>query len=207
MGILDHTLIIVTSDHGEEFFEHGSIRHTTSVYDELIKIPLIMKVPGMKGGIEIGAKLNQVDIMPTLLELMKMKIPSNAQGHSFVSMITDQEKRKAHDRVIYAEVNLTGRTNRSCIIQDDWKYVEGDTDPELHYPAPVAAELFNLTEDTYEQKDLLLRHQEKSESLKEKMHLLQKNLLKMGESNQADQDDTVHISNKLRELLKQQGYL
>ncbi|MGD0783134.1 MAG: sulfatase-like hydrolase/transferase, partial [Candidatus Aminicenantales bacterium] len=48
LGVYDRTLIVVTSDHGEEFFDHRGWTHTHGVYDELLRIPLIVKMPGSK---------------------------------------------------------------------------------------------------------------------------------------------------------------
>ena len=70
-GTWDETLVIVTSDHGEEFFEHGGMGHGTSLHDELLAVPLIVKPPASWGapmGVEIDALVELRDIAPTVLD-------------------------------------------------------------------------------------------------------------------------------------------
>ena len=70
-GLWDETLVILTSDHGEEFFEHGGMGHGTSLYDELIAVPLIVKPPtswGAATGVDIDALVELRDLAPTILD-------------------------------------------------------------------------------------------------------------------------------------------
>lgn len=67
-GVWDQMLVVVTSDHGEEFFEHGSLSHTT-LYDEVVRVPLVIKWPGGdRGGVVNRAPCSAMDLAPTLLE-------------------------------------------------------------------------------------------------------------------------------------------
>ena len=70
-GLWDETLVILTSDHGEEFFEHGGMGHGTSLHDELIAVPLIVKPPTSWGaaiGVDIDALVELRDLAPTILD-------------------------------------------------------------------------------------------------------------------------------------------
>ena len=67
-GLYDNTLIIVTADHGEAFFEHGFWEHGQTLYEEMVHVPLIVKWPAMERAERIGALVSQSDIFPTLLE-------------------------------------------------------------------------------------------------------------------------------------------
>lgn len=68
-GLTDETAVVVTSDHGEEFFEHGSFGHKLSLFDASIRIPLLMRYPGrFEPGTRIATPVRSIDIAPTLLE-------------------------------------------------------------------------------------------------------------------------------------------
>jgi arylsulfatase A-like enzyme len=76
-GLFDRALIVFTSDHGEEFLDHGNWLHGKSVYDELIRVPLIVKFPGQRGaGRRIEQQVQTVDILPTILESQGLPVPS-----------------------------------------------------------------------------------------------------------------------------------
>jgi arylsulfatase A-like enzyme len=76
LGIYDRTMIILTSDHGEEFFEHGSWTHTHSVYDEVLRVPLIVKFFGSRNaGRTVRSPAFIVDVMPTIAEELGFKLP------------------------------------------------------------------------------------------------------------------------------------
>ncbi|MHB8054137.1 MAG: sulfatase [Candidatus Aminicenantales bacterium] len=69
LGLYDRSLIVVTSDHGEEFYDHGGWDHTHSVYEELIRVPLIVKLPGSEfRGRRYSPIVRTIDIMPTVLD-------------------------------------------------------------------------------------------------------------------------------------------
>ena len=87
-GVWDQMLVVVTSDHGEEFFEHGSLSHTT-LYDEVVRVPLVIKWPGGdRGGVVNGAPSSAVDLAPTLLEYVGLStedlpgIPLHRRGEN-----------------------------------------------------------------------------------------------------------------------------
>jgi arylsulfatase A-like enzyme len=82
-------LLVFTGDHGEEFFEHGRAFHGQSVYGELNNMPLVVWGPGVVGaGQTVEETVQTVDLMPTLLELSGLPIPSGVQGHSLVSLLS-----------------------------------------------------------------------------------------------------------------------
>jgi len=83
--ILENSIVIVTSDHGEAFLEHGEIGHRHSLYEEEVKIPLIVSSPGR---IEDGARIDEAvtiyDIVPTLLDMLDLDGPHGMFGRSFL---------------------------------------------------------------------------------------------------------------------------
>jgi arylsulfatase len=68
--LLDRTLIIISSDHGEEFLEHGQIKHCRGVWDTVTRVPLIFRLPGVEGGHRFGNAVQNLDIVPTLLDYL-----------------------------------------------------------------------------------------------------------------------------------------
>jgi arylsulfatase A-like enzyme len=89
LGIADDTLVVILSDHGEEFLEHGRMFHGQSVYGELSQVPLIVHWPaGVAKGRVVDELVQSIDVMPTLLDLSGIPRPDGLQGQSFRSLIT-----------------------------------------------------------------------------------------------------------------------
>ena len=87
-GLADETIVVFTADHGEEFFDHGSVGHGHSVYEELIRVPLIVRWPGLTDGAQrIEDAVGLVDVMPTLLEALGLAIPDELSGRSIAPLL------------------------------------------------------------------------------------------------------------------------
>jgi len=84
-GELDETVLIVTSDHGEEFGEHGQIGHQKSLQIELLRVPLLMLAPGLEARV-VEERVGLADVMPTVLELLDVGSPESLQGRSLVPL-------------------------------------------------------------------------------------------------------------------------
>ena len=68
-GLYDDSLIVVTSDHGDAFYEHGAISHSTTPYEELVRVPLLVKLPGNRfAGRTVDAQVRLIDVFPTVLK-------------------------------------------------------------------------------------------------------------------------------------------
>jgi arylsulfatase A-like enzyme len=88
LGLQDDTIIVITSDHGEEFQEHGSWGHGHSVYQELLGVPLLFRWPGViPAGVRVGPVVSTMDIGPTVLEATGVPIPKEFEGHSLMGFI------------------------------------------------------------------------------------------------------------------------
>ena len=91
LGILDNTLIIVVSDHGEEFWEHGWTSHGQSLYQELAHGVLVMWAPKLiPVPRRIGEPVQLIDVMPTVLDLLGLKVPDRVQGQSLAPFAKGQ---------------------------------------------------------------------------------------------------------------------
>jgi arylsulfatase A-like enzyme len=80
-GLLDPSLVVFVADHGEEFRDHGGVGHGRTLYQEVVRVPLAVRLPGgARGGTRDVAPLQQVDVMPTLLALLGAPPPSGLEG-------------------------------------------------------------------------------------------------------------------------------
>jgi arylsulfatase A-like enzyme len=97
--ILDHmrargldrsTLLLVTSDHGEEFLDHGAWAHEKTLYEELVRVPLIVHGPGVKPRRE-AKQASLLDVMPTILAWAGLPVPSESQGRNLLEPLPERE--------------------------------------------------------------------------------------------------------------------
>jgi arylsulfatase A-like enzyme len=89
-GVLEDSILIVTSDHGEEFGDHGGHGHGHTLYDELLHVPLIVgRSKAFPHTGRIDAPVSQVDLFPTLTELLRLRPPAPRAGVSFVPLLGD----------------------------------------------------------------------------------------------------------------------
>jgi arylsulfatase A-like enzyme len=115
-GVLEHTLLIVTADHGEAMREHGYALHQRCPYDETLHIPLLMRFPGKAPPVgRVHALTQTIDLVPTLLDLTGVPYPRDTlQGVSLVSLLAGESS--AASRVM---VSLTtGGGTRTYTVRD-----------------------------------------------------------------------------------------
>ena len=86
-GRLDKTVLVVVADHGESLNDHGELLHGDAFYDGVINVPLMIRIPGMKANAESSALVSQVDILPTVLDLVGAVVPSGVDGQSMVGLL------------------------------------------------------------------------------------------------------------------------
>lgn len=121
-GILDDTLIIVFGDHGDEFYEHGSTAHGSSLYSELTHIPLAFRWPSViPRGRRVSAMVSQVDIMPTILDYLNIEHDGFMQGSSLRPLI-EGRKEKLHD-MVYGEISIHANQFFAAAISKDHKFI------------------------------------------------------------------------------------
>ena len=143
LGFLDRAVVVVTSDHGEEFGEHGGLLHRDLLYDVLIKVPLLVAGPGFAAE-RRSEPVSSVDIAPTLLDLAGVDVPPEMEGASL-------RKRRRRGGVVsqYAETRYAVRTR-------EWKLI---------WSAPGSIELFRMDQDPGERVDVADRHPEVRDAL------------------------------------------
>jgi arylsulfatase A-like enzyme len=89
-GLYERALIVVLSDHGEEFGDHGGWQHGHSFYDELLRVPLLIKFPkGRIGPRRVSEQVEMIDVMPTLLDFLELPAPEGLDGRSLLPLLRE----------------------------------------------------------------------------------------------------------------------
>lgn len=160
-GKYDDALIVFTSDHGEEFLDHDGWWHGTSLYDEVLHVPLIIKLPG---GDHAGTRrsdiVRSIDIAPTVMETAGVRVPASFHG-------TDILAKRVEEPII-AEEDLEG--NRIFSIRDgQWKLIRANAgNPRGLDPT----ELYNVATDPDETNNLAGTHGAKVAELESKLRAM-----------------------------------
>ena len=174
LGLADHTIVVYTSEHGEMMGDHGMYNKMV-MYEEAIKVPLIMRVPGLgKGGNVVKGRVSQVDLVPTLLELMGESIPHELQGESLVPVLRGESTLAKND--VFVQMNsgvLPGGDKIATVIPDEevervvglpWRTVVSAEGWKLNLSPGDQCELYDLNTDPYEQKNLFDESKQKGRS-------------------------------------------
>ena len=107
-GLFEGAMIAVMADHGEALGEHGEITHGIFLYDETIHVPLLFKMPQARSaGTRVDARVELVDVLPTMLQTAGIAVPKDVQGESLLSTL---KPATARDRPAYAESDYPHRT-------------------------------------------------------------------------------------------------
>jgi arylsulfatase A-like enzyme len=167
--LMDNTLLVITADHGELFGEHQKWVHMNSVYEELLRVPLLIRYDGViPAGSIIHGPVQNYDLMPTILEWAGISIQGEMQAVSLKSQILTGSENLT--RFVFAEVN--GLTDKKSplywdaprkpiysIEQNGWKLIHTLGDSKLD-------ELYNLQEySQYETENLTQTHPDRAISL------------------------------------------
>jgi arylsulfatase A-like enzyme len=149
----DDTLVVVTSDHGEEFFEHGTKGHRNNLYEESLRIPLIVRAPGVSGPVRDSRLVSQIDIFPTILEAAGIATAPHHHGRSLLAA-ADAPPRPLFFELKTEWVARDEETGERGILSDLWLAVR-DGDLKLVLGRNEGrVELFDLSEDPTEQVPL-----------------------------------------------------
>jgi choline-sulfatase len=146
-GRLDRTLVIVTSDHGEGLGDHGEDVHGYFVYESTLRVPLVVRGPGVKAGTRLQGTPRTIDLFPTILELAG--ITSNVPASSGRSLASALAGGAAHDEPAFAESLVPllhfGWSDLRAVRDGRWKYILAPR-PELYDLDNDPGELRNLVD-------------------------------------------------------------
>ncbi len=206
-GEWENTLVIYTSDHGEEFWEHGFWGHNKIIYEGSVHVPMVLSIPSPvrfppmgRTGQEIDDVVSSVDIVPTVLEYLGLEPDETARGRSALPLVYGNND--GPERIAYHEELLQryGPYDIRGIRTKDRKYIrvinfEGQIDPGDLY--------FDLTEDPGETKNLLYERAAEAAIHKKILDLKMAEIAGIG----SVEVDTVEIDPAALERLKALGYL
>lgn len=161
MGLMEKTVFVVTADHGTELHEHGRFDHGFTLYDELLRVPLIVSIPNAAGRV-VADRVSSIDVTPTLLDLVGVRVPDpvkkQLRGKSLLPALAGEPVR----RPLFAETDYREYTyKRAVITPDGWKLV--------YTLETQARELFDLTADPGETRNLAPTHAKRADALQEQL--------------------------------------
>jgi arylsulfatase A-like enzyme len=213
LDVLDSTIIVLTSDHGEEFKDHGSMGHKTTVYAEQLHVPLIIVYPPrITAGQRISSQASLVDIYPTLAGLVGEEVPAQTQGTDLGVFWTDAAKPE-QDRAdprhapesgpLFAELGPLGRPwegtpPKRAIRTEKYRLIWNQNRD--------VKELFDISVDPREQRDLYasMRSSPKVRRLERQL----KAFIEAGAAYKpgAPDQNKIEIDRKTQEQLRALGY-
>ena len=190
-GFAEDTVVVLTADHGEAFEEHGVGGHGKNLYRETVRVPLMMRVPGVEPR-RVSDFVSMVDVKPTLLELLGLPQPKGLAGRSLAPALRGEALGM---RPIVSELGRKQNRRAAAVIEDGYKLI-WEIDAERQ-------QLFNLRTDRLEQRDLSADEPDRLEALTRRL-----NDLRREARENALEDDGVAVATSDAELkaLQALGY-
>ncbi|MFO8082114.1 MAG: sulfatase-like hydrolase/transferase [Armatimonadota bacterium] len=148
LGIADDTIVLFMADHGLSLNDHFQWRHGPFLFDEVTNIPMIWRLPGGASGEVTHEMIEQVDVMPTILDALGVDVPAGVQGRSMLPLLCGDQDASGRDSVLMQERQAPDlaarglepeRITQWAVRTHEWKLV--------HYPGEDFGELYDLRED------------------------------------------------------------
>ena len=197
-GLRDGAMIILLSDHGEEFHEHGNWQHGRALHAESIRVPLIVKLPAATGGRSAGnrrrvaQRVRHVDLLPTTLDFLGLAPAAEAEGRSLLPLIAGTETSPASPPAI-SYLHLDGPA-RVSVSAGGWKLIHRFEHGHLTRPR-----LYHVAEDPEETREL-------SERFPIRLGYLA-SLIRGKLAGRQAEAETAEIDEQTRKALEALGYL
>jgi arylsulfatase A-like enzyme len=190
-GLYDNTIVIVTADHGEAFWQHGYQGHNTQVYEESIHIPLVIKMRnGLHAGQKVAQRVRTIDLYPTLMQLLNLPSRhSRLDGESYLPYIISPDDQK---REVIAQ---TTRERQYAYRENQFKFID-----DLVYDV---WELYDLQKDPEEKHNLMSEQNIRAKYYRSKLlsYIATNRALAAGNAERAVIDEAA------RENLRALGYI
>ncbi len=186
----EDALVVISSDHGEEFWEHGRYDHGKTLYEEVIRVPLVVRYPDGVGGVS-DAPVGLVDFAPSILSYLGFDAPPSTQGRDIRVAARGGEM----DTAAFAGSSMLKGQRRYCVIYKGRKLIVG------HWEDWSKAEYFNLVTDAGEQDPI---------GLFDPSRVKLEDLLRAwmeGNLEFSKQFERAGVSNAVRDQMRAVGYL
>lgn len=207
----DDTIVVFVADHGEELHDHGRQGHGRTLHREVVQIPFAIRVPGIAPR-RVGATVSGVDLMPTLLDLLSLPMPTTPMaGHSLAPLL---EGKPGEDRDALLELEVTRNRevdpDLNAYVSGRWKLIvvkaRRSTTGQTESSAVAGrTALFDRERDPDEQQDISAAHPEVVERLRRKLDEARDTALKL--ASLFDPSEEVYHSPEDLERLRALGYL
>ena len=162
-GLLQNTLIVLTGDHGESLGEHGELTHGFFIYNATLHVPVIIHLPGQAAAKTVSDDINLVDLMPTVLSVLKLEVPSTVQGRNLLPIIDGKDK--AAPASLYAETFLPR-------LHFNWSELRGVETEKYHFISAPKPELYDLSKDPGETENLYSQRSAVAEELRARLETM-----------------------------------
>ena len=194
-GQLEKTVVVVVGDHGESLGEHQESAHGFFIYDATVSVPLIIRIPSTElRGKKIAAQVQNIDIMPTVCELLGLPVPQAVQGQSLLALIAGRQPKQ--ERLAYSESYYPryhyGWSELKSLRTSRYKFIKA--------PRP---ELYDLILDPRERDNLFGRNSSLAEEFARQLETLEKKALRKGIGEKGPQQ----LDDDTREKLMALGYI
>ena len=169
-GLGDESLTVIVSDHGEEFMEHGRVDHFLTVYQEILRVPLIFRGRGIPAGRRIDTPVSVIDIAPTILSAAGILPSKGIEGLDLMSLMKGDDPAGFGERFLYGEA--AGGLSYELMMNNIYPvYRSVRRGPhKLIYDSKLEeAWLYDLSQDPYEQNDIRAENPEIAQALLEEM--------------------------------------
>jgi arylsulfatase A-like enzyme len=204
-NLLDNTLLIITSDHGENIGEHNMMDHQYCLYDTLLKVPLIIRFPGVfEGGKRISNVVQTTDIFPAIMEILNFKEQNPLEGVQGKSLLKNGNSRFAISEYIAPQPAVEAISKRYpdgnfskydrgliSIRSKDWKLI---------VPSDGNDELYDVSADPDETKNLIDIHPDIYKNMRSKIDS------RIRDNREDVEDEDTHVSAEIKKRLEALGY-
>ena len=162
-GLYQNTIIVLSGDHGESLGEHGEKTHGFFIYNATLHVPVIIRLPGGASAKTVPELISLADLMPTVLQALKVDVPAQVQGRNLLPLSSPENEEEA--RSLYAETFLPR-------LHFNWSELRAVETENYHFIDAPKPELYDLKKDPGETQNLYPQKKAVAEEMRAKLAAL-----------------------------------